>query len=403
MSSGTTPIEPNARLIAPPSHALRIRVLPVALVLGTFAWSFVYVSLPFYIQRLSPGDRVSTLKWTGWILGISPLVTVVTAPVWGRLAGHGNPRTFYVVVELLQGIGFFLMALARTLFELFLARLFLGVMGAASTFAFIIAARSESGEVRREVSAIQSAMTVGQVFGPLAGAVVAARVGYTASFLLGGAILWGCAGLVRWGVPSPKPSQPVEAIRGQASWREVWIVCLPVLAGSTHIFFLTAVLPQILPVLGVAPADALEVGGLIIFFSGVAAALGSLWAPRLADLLGERFVIAWSLTASSLLLVLLALAPNAWIFGSLRFLQVLFVAPVFPLAVAQIAQRADGQAIGLVNSSRIGAAFVGPVVTTTLLSWFPPGMVYGVLAFLGLACLPLVVPLRVPRDARGSP
>lgn len=147
----------------------------MALFFGTFAWSFVYVSWPFYIQRRSPGDRTSTLRWTGWILGISPLTTVVTAPLWGRLAGHRNPRTFYVVVELLQGVGFFLMALARTLPELFLARLLLGVMGAASTFAFIIAGRSESGELRREVSAIQSAMTVGQVLGPLAGAVAAAR------------------------------------------------------------------------------------------------------------------------------------------------------------------------------------------------------------------------------------
>ena len=49
------------------------RILPVALFFGTFAWSFVYVSLPFYIQRLSTVDPVSTLRWTGWILGISAL------------------------------------------------------------------------------------------------------------------------------------------------------------------------------------------------------------------------------------------------------------------------------------------------------------------------------------------
>ena len=60
-----------------------MRALPVALFLGTSAWSFVYVSLPFYIQRISAEDPASTLRWTGWILGISPLVTVVTAPFWG--------------------------------------------------------------------------------------------------------------------------------------------------------------------------------------------------------------------------------------------------------------------------------------------------------------------------------
>ena len=49
------------------------QVLPVAMFLGSFAWSFVYVSLPFHIQRVSTWDAVSTLRWTGWILGISPL------------------------------------------------------------------------------------------------------------------------------------------------------------------------------------------------------------------------------------------------------------------------------------------------------------------------------------------
>ena len=48
---------------------------------GSFAWSFVFVSLPFHIQRISTADPAATLRWTGWILGITSLVTVVTAPV----------------------------------------------------------------------------------------------------------------------------------------------------------------------------------------------------------------------------------------------------------------------------------------------------------------------------------
>ncbi len=198
------------------------RTLPLALFFGTFAWSFVYVSLPFYIQRMSTVDPVSTLMWTGWILGISPLVTVVTTPIWGRLAGKGNPKTFYVVVEILQGFGFVGMAMARSLLELFLARLLLGTMGAASTFAFIMVGRSRDQDVRRGVSAIQSAMTVGQILGPLAGAVAAARIGFVRSFLLGGAILWGCVGLVQWGVPRPRLSAAVEEGQRKSSWGRSW-------------------------------------------------------------------------------------------------------------------------------------------------------------------------------------
>jgi len=82
----------------------------------------------------------------------------------------------------------------------------------------------------------------------------------------------------------------------------------------------------------------------------------------------------------------------------LRFLQVLCIAPVFPLSVAAIAQRASGEAIGFVNSARIGAAFLGPVLATTLLSSMPPAAVYLVLAALGLAVVPLVA--RMDRRSR---
>ena len=62
----------------------RRAVVPLALFLGTFAWSFAYVSLSFYIQRLSGGDTVTTLRWTGWILGVTP------------------PAALYVVLALLS-------------------------------------------------------------------------------------------------------------------------------------------------------------------------------------------------------------------------------------------------------------------------------------------------------------
>ena len=364
--------------------------LPLCMFLSTFAWSFVYVSLPFYIQRVSPLDESSTLRWTGWILGISSIVTVLTAPVWGKAATQWSPKALYVLVEVLQGGGFFLMALARTLPELFLARAILGVMGAASTFAFIIAGRG-GGDVRRDVSAIQSAMTVGQVVGPLAGAVTANRIGFHQSFVLGGFLLWGCALLVQRGVVYHPVIAAAAAPTRRASLQEIATVCLLVLAGSSQIFFLTAILPQILPPLGVERGRTLEVGGLILFATGTAAALGSMAAPRLSELVGDRRTVVWFLAASSLFLASLALAPEVWSFGTLRFLQVLCIAPVFPLSVAAIAQRASGQAIGVVNSSRIGAAFLGPVLATTLLAVGPPSLVYLALAAGGLAVLPLLL------------
>ena len=49
----------------------------------------------------------------------------------------------------------------------------------------------------------------------------------------------------------------------------------------------------------------------------------------------------------------------------------------------------------------IGAAFLGPVIATTLLAWAPPAVVYLVVAGLGLLLLPLVFglsPRSTPRE-----
>ncbi len=366
--------------------------LQVSMFIGTFAWSFIQVSLPFYIGKISTLDAAATLRWTGWILGISSLVTMVMAPFSARIFGEKNPKRSYVATQMLQGGGFFFMAASRTLLDLFFSRMLLGFMGAVSTFAFIMVGRS-GGDIRRGISAIQSGMTLGQVLGPAAGALVAARLGFRLSFVMAGFMLWACSALVGWGVPTQQPQGSARDRAQTASVREIATVCLLVLAGSTQIFFLTAILPTILPPLGVPAAMTLEVGGLLIMATGLAAALGSMAAPRIGEIVGDRTTIVWFLAASSLALGGLALAPGVWSFGIVRFFQVLCIAPVFPLSVAGVAQRASGMAIGIVNSSRIAGAFLGPVLATTLLAWLPPAAVYLTVAALGLLVAPLVARL----------
>jgi MFS family permease len=372
------------------------------MLISTFAWSFIYVSLPFHIQKMSTLDEAATLRWTGWILGISPLITVVTAPLSGRLGERIDPKRGFIAVQVLQGLGFLGMALARTLPEMLLARMLLGLMGAVSTFAYIMVGRS-GGDVRRQVSYIQSGTTLGQVLGPAAGALVAAQIGFRRSFVIGAFMLWGCSALVSWGVPSGRPRDAAEGAARTTSLRELVTVALVVLAGSTQVFFLTSILPQILPPLGVPVESTLEVGGVLIFVTGVAAALGAMAAPRLADLMGDRQAVLWFLLGSSCCLALLGAMGHVWSFGVIRFLQVLCIAPVVPLAVAAIAARASGEAIGFINSSRIGAAFIGPVLATTLLAWMRPSLVYLVLAALGLAVVPLVARMERRSRRRAGP
>jgi MFS family permease len=233
-------------------------------------------------------------------------------------------------------------------------------------------------------------MTVAQVIGPLAGVIIAARLGFRTSFVLGGLSILACAALVRWGVPATPPRPLTLRSGGGARPGEVIAVAVLVLGGNVQIFFLPAILPEVLPGLGVEGSRTLEVGGILIFVSGVAAALGALAAPRLAELGREGPMVAVLMIVSSVLVAALALIGTVWPYGVLRFLQVLCIAPLFSILVARIAPYAGGQAIGVINSARIGAAFVGPVLATTVLAWTSPVWLYILLAVIGLACVPLI-------------
>jgi MFS family permease len=366
--------------------------LTISMFLGSFAWGFSFISLPFYIQAISPYDPATTLRWAGWILGISSLVTVLTSPLWGRVGERGDPRVQYVLVQLCQGIGFMGMALAHTLPQLLVARLVLGVMGAASTLAFIMAGRqSDPRQVRSEVAAVQLAMTVGQVLGPLGGAATAARVGFRPSFVVAGFILLGSAAFVHWGVRLPAHLEAPHRLPERVHLLDLITPIAIVLVVSNQLFFLTAVLPQVLPPLGVAGDRLVEVGGLIVFVSAVAAGLGAIATPRLAALLPERLLMALLLVAAGLLMATMALPQNAWGYAMVRFLQVLCAAPIFPLVVARVAQHGSGGAIGFINSARIGGSFIGPVLATSVLSVSSPAALYVTLSIACLACVPLAL------------
>jgi MFS transporter, DHA1 family, multidrug resistance protein len=364
--------------------------LTISMFLGSFAWSFAFISLPFYIEAISPYDPAATLRWTGWILGISSLVTVVTSPAWGRVGERGDARAQYLMVQVFQGVAFMGMAIAHTLPQLLVARLILGTMGASSTLAFLIAGRRGNPlEVRNEVAAVQLAMTTGQVLGPLGGALAAARLGFRPSFVLGGLILLGSAAFVHWGVRiAPGLTRPPLRTT-PVKWLDLATPVALVLAVSNQLFFLTAVLPEVLPGLGVASERVVEVGGLVVFVSAVAAGLGALVTPRLAALLPERRLMAGLLIASGGLMGMMALPSSAWGYSAVRFLQVLCAAPIFPLVVARTAQYGSGGAIGIINSARIGGAFIGPVLATSILSVSSPAVLYLTLGLASLACAPL--------------
>jgi MFS family permease len=364
-------------------------VLAAVMFLVSFAWSSVYVGLPFYVERITRLQPGTTIAWTGWILGISSLVSMIASPLWARWAAHADARTAAVVLQVLQALGFLGAAFADSPLELFVARFLLGAVGATSTLLFLLAGRAtDPAERRQKLALIQSANTAGQIVAPLVGAVAAARLGFRLSFALGGLVLAGCSALLQWGQPPAGPSGPATTARRRrpVPARLVALISAVALVGAAQEAFLASVLPQVLPGFGVDPDEVVHSAGLLIFLSGVAAAVGGLAAPRLAAEIPPRRLLPALLAGSSALMLAFSFARSLWLYAVLRTAQSLCLAPLFPLLVARMSRH--GEAIGILNAARSGGNFLGPVVATSLLAWGPSWTVYLLLGLAGLAAVP---------------
>ena len=166
------------------------------------AWNIGQVAVPFYVYALGPAERATTLQWSGWITGVTPLMTILATPVWVRL-GARSPKWAYIVSHVLQSGCFVFMGSIHSLGSLLIARIALGCAGAASVFAFVVAGQLERTNVRNVAAVMHAAMMIGPAIGPLIGAAVIVRYGMGGSFLVGGALLAVCAvllvGLVLYG------------------------------------------------------------------------------------------------------------------------------------------------------------------------------------------------------------
>jgi DHA1 family multidrug resistance protein-like MFS transporter len=376
------------------------RVVSFAQFVAAFSWNFVYVFLPFYVLRISPYDRETTLLWTGLILGVTGVASTLFAPLWGAMASRVSPKLLYEVGILIQVGLFACFALTTSLPVLFLLRMAIGMVGGTSTMGLIlVSAVSGHERITSNVGTFQSAMTLGQISGPFVGAFAVDLVGFAPTFLLGSLVLLIDFLAVRLGVPwmgrlTPRPPE-VRITRRR--FVAGWLVCF---TATLQLVFLPSVLPEILGELGVAGASAVRVAGGIVFAYGLAAAVGAVLVSRSAGRFGRRRTVLVAGGLASLLQVALWLPNSVGLFAAVRILQCALIAGVIPIVFAQVTEGAPGGRIGLMNTSRFSGNAAGPLLATLFFAHFSPLLLYGTLAVL--TGVSLAAFYRAPL-ARGRP
>ena len=142
--------------------------------------------LPLYFQQLGVTDVGEVALWSGLSLGVTPAVTALMAPLWGRLADRVGRRLVFVIGLVIFTIASVLCGLAGTPLTLNLARALQGI-GGAFMFATSLAllASAYSGRDRGTAFGLWGATTGAAVaIGPLVGGVLTEGIGWEAIFFV---------------------------------------------------------------------------------------------------------------------------------------------------------------------------------------------------------------------------
>jgi MFS transporter, DHA1 family, multidrug resistance protein len=157
----------------------------VASFVGFTGFTLVMPFLPLFIADLGVTDVGDVAVWTGLSLGVTPGLTAVLAPLWGRLADRFGKkimveRSLVSFVVLMTAMAFVTRA-----WHVLAIRIVQGVFAGYGSLSLTMAAESAPRDrMPQSIGAVQTAQRLGPAVGPVIGGVLAGLVGLRKAFIV---------------------------------------------------------------------------------------------------------------------------------------------------------------------------------------------------------------------------
>src|SRR5437764_3364085 len=153
--------------------------------MGFTGFTLVMPFLPLFIRQLGVTDVGEIALWTGLCLGVTPAVTALLSPWWGRLADRYGRK---IMVER-SLVSFVLMMAAMAYvtraWHVLALRVAQGLFAGYGSISIAMAAESAPpGRMPQAIGLVQTAQRLGPGVGPVIGGVIAHFVGLRRSFLV---------------------------------------------------------------------------------------------------------------------------------------------------------------------------------------------------------------------------
>jgi DHA1 family multidrug resistance protein-like MFS transporter len=167
------------------SYRQNLFVVTAATFIGFTGFTLVMPFLPLYFQQLGVSDVGEIALWSGLSLGVTPAVTALMAPFWGRLADRFG-RKIMVERSLISFVIIMAaMAFVTRAWHVLALRVIQGLFAGYGALALTMAADAAPRDrLAFAIGTVQTAQRLGPALGPVIGGTVAQLVGLRRAFLV---------------------------------------------------------------------------------------------------------------------------------------------------------------------------------------------------------------------------
>ncbi len=413
----------------------------IAAAMVFFGFTLFMPFLPFYVQELGVHDLKQVAIWSGVFLTVSPLLASILGPFWGRLGDRVGMKAMVERVLLTITVHWGLMYFARTVWQVLMLRILLGLFSGFGTMSVALVTHGCPRErIGRAVGTLQAAQILSTAFGPFVGGILAQSFGIRSTFvvtfflclaaLLFVVALYGDTSAAadeatadRVVVPQEGPvAAGVRAVVAPASpgagrspgLRE--LIGLPLFMPLLPLLFLVNLVDRALALsvpltIGSLAGPEMEVEAI----TGVVVSAGALAGAGSAYLLGHRGarlgpmrLLLFGLLGGMLGISAMAVCRSIVPFALLRVLVGASVGGaatlVYTLGGAQIPAAARASGYGILSSAAMLGGAMGPILCGLLTSFDSRAPFFaGGLIYLGLALHVIWLRRRMEPAARALP
>lgn len=336
--------------------------------------------LPIYISELGVTGAGQVAIWSGLSLGVTPAVTALLSPVWGRVADRFG-RKLMVERSLLSFVVIMAaMALVSKPWHIFALRAVQGFFAGYGALTLAMAAESAPRDrMAQAIGMVQTAQRLGPTLGPVLGSLIAGLVGLRSAFLVAAAIYGAAFVLVLAGYRERPARDRLEG-RPVARVRLLDVVRLPnfvllmgVLLGLQFVDrSFGPILPLYLAGIGLAPGRVALATGILSSVLACTAAIGHHFCGRLLRRMTARGVVAGGAALAAAAIAAIAIVPDVVVlgvaFGAFGTGIGAALTAAYTAGGQVIPEGVHGTAFGLLSSSALAGIALSPMVSGVISS-----------------------------------